>query len=1085
MDMSLFCRLWIFLLVFWTSPLFALDKVVLGLKWLHQFQFAGVYAAKEQGFYQEEGLELEIVEKKKDSDLVKLLLAGKYDFIINDAVIFKNRLKGEPVVILATLFQRSPLVFISLSEKEIHSPADWPGKKVMYSKDMNQPIIDLLIEESGAPNNSFYHVEQTFNTKALDEGKVDVMSAYLGVQTFYYDKQNKQLNIIYPANFGIDFYGDMLITSEQYFKNHQDRALAFRRATLKGWEYALEHPEEIASLIYNKYSKRRSIDALMHEAKYTKKMFNNDIIELGHISQKRLKNIAEFYVKQNTDLNFNQLKGLYYTEHLKKKANLEINALIFFLFSVVGLVIIGAFLFRKQTRRKIHQLQTKNQAMLDSIKDGAVIANPKGIIFYINPSIEKIFGFGKEELLLNHIETLMPEDIASKHSQYIKRYMQSGESRIIGKARMTIAKKKCGKTFPIEISISKFTEHNKPYFFAIIKDISQKQEMESSLNKINELQNLYITEQSDSVVYDKIIDFLMLQTNSKLAFLVSEVIDEGNVSFLKFLSVSAPYNQQSHRLYKAISDQNFILKSDYTIFASILKKRDALILNNISDRQTLFGLPHEPKALKHLLGVPILNQSGVVGLYLVANCTGGYEPNKIERYSNLANLISPMLDALNNKEMISELIIKDKLTNLFNRSYFKSYISDLIRKQEQLASKEKFAIILVDIDGLKEINELYGSELGDAVLKEASRRLKQSLGARDVLARIGDDEFGVVLESFDSTAKLVNVVEELSEASKRPIELSEKKIMASFKIGICVYPESGNTVDVLLSNLFVCLEKCKNNKTRVEFFDETYGSERHKRILVKEQLVCAFEKKEFYFVYQPQVNMRTGEIVGAEALIRWRHNDNEIPPSDFIYLLEEYNYAETLNLYNLENILPHFTLPFSSPKPFKLSINLSPMVGNVTSHLQKLITLSCGSCLADNVLLEFEITEEALSDKKSPMEKGSSIMKLLHQHNISLALDDFGTKYSSLNRIFKFDFRTLKIDMSFVRKLDDHDYPEGKIIVDSILNIARTMNARVVAEGVETKHQKQVLLELGCEIAQGFLFYKPLLWPELEKLIKA
>lgn len=253
------------------QPSFGLKKVSVGLKWVHQFQFAGIYAAKLKGFYKEAGLEVEIIEKQKNTDLVQALIEGKYDFIINDSAIVKSRLEGKKVIILSTLFQRSPLVFISLKEKNIHSPADWVGKKVMYSKDIHQPIIDLLLKESGTAPNTVYHVNHSFKLDELLNGNIDAMTGYLGSQSYFYQKQGKPLNIIYPANYGLDFYGDLVVTTESYFNKNINAALAFRQATLKGWDYALNHIDELVDHIYQSYSKHKSKEALKHEAFYIKK----------------------------------------------------------------------------------------------------------------------------------------------------------------------------------------------------------------------------------------------------------------------------------------------------------------------------------------------------------------------------------------------------------------------------------------------------------------------------------------------------------------------------------------------------------------------------------------------------------------------------------------------------------------------------------------------------------------------------------------------------------------------------------------------------------------------------------------------
>ncbi|MCB1826963.1 MAG: ABC transporter substrate-binding protein, partial [Coxiellaceae bacterium] len=265
-----------------------LTKVTIELKWFHQFQFAGIYAAEQQGYYRDEGLDVKILERDKSSSPVTDVLSGKVQFGISDSTIIRDKLLGKQLVILAAIFQHSPLVLITLEKSGLISPLELKGKRIMYQKNVDDAIIVGMFNEFGISRDQIIFVPHTFDDEALIKGQADAMSAYLSNQPFLYKQKGIKINIIKPQNYGIDFYGDLLFTSEDYFKSNRKVALAFRRATLRGWEYALSHKDELIELIKKKYAPSRSIAALKYEASIIEQMIAKDQIKLGELSKKRI-----------------------------------------------------------------------------------------------------------------------------------------------------------------------------------------------------------------------------------------------------------------------------------------------------------------------------------------------------------------------------------------------------------------------------------------------------------------------------------------------------------------------------------------------------------------------------------------------------------------------------------------------------------------------------------------------------------------------------------------------------------------------------------------------------------------------------
>ncbi|CAG1023355.1 partial Virulence sensor protein BvgS, partial [Patescibacteria group bacterium] len=275
-----------------TSPI---EKVKLQLKWFHQFQFAGYYAAKEQGYYAEEGLDVDILERSPDKDIIKQVTSGEVDFAISDSGILSYYAKGEAIVALAAIFQHNPTVFIAKQSSGIISPYEMQGKKVMldFVGSDDAPLRAILADT----NSNYQLIKHSFNTDDLINNKVDIMSAYLSNEPFYFQKKGIKINIINPQSYGIDFYGDILFTRQQQINEHPERVEKFRRATLKGWQYALDHSEQLIQLIHQKYHSKQSIEHLRFEAQITRKLILADSIPLGQIESHRLQKVADIYAQ--------------------------------------------------------------------------------------------------------------------------------------------------------------------------------------------------------------------------------------------------------------------------------------------------------------------------------------------------------------------------------------------------------------------------------------------------------------------------------------------------------------------------------------------------------------------------------------------------------------------------------------------------------------------------------------------------------------------------------------------------------------------------------------------------------------------
>lgn len=282
------------------NDLSTLDKVRIQLKWMHSFQFAGYYAAKEQGFFADEGLDVTLIERSPDKIVTEEVIAGRAEYGVHDAGLVLDRVQGKPVVIVASIFQHSPIAFATLKDSGIVSPYEMSGKRVMMDRITDAALI-AMFASSGIRQDQYTLIPHSFDERDLIDGKVDAISIYLTDEPYYYLQNGIAINIINPQNYGIDFPGDLLFTTETELRLHPGRAEKMRKATIRGWEYALKHPDEVSAMILSHYPSRFSPQdkgRLHYAAKEITKLILPDIVPLGKVDGKRFEKTLNDYKVQ-------------------------------------------------------------------------------------------------------------------------------------------------------------------------------------------------------------------------------------------------------------------------------------------------------------------------------------------------------------------------------------------------------------------------------------------------------------------------------------------------------------------------------------------------------------------------------------------------------------------------------------------------------------------------------------------------------------------------------------------------------------------------------------------------------------------
>lgn len=411
----------------------------------------------------------------------------------------------------------------------------------------------------------------------------------------------------------------------------------------------------------------------------------------------------------------------------------------------------------------------------------------------------------------------------------------------------------------------------------------------------------------------------------------------------------------------------------------------------------------------------------------------------------------------------------DSLTGLPNPRLLVDRANQLL--PECTRRKEKAALVYIDLDHLKEINDELGYAVGDAVLVEMAKRLSVSIRAQDTAARLGGDDFIVLINGFTESETIDNVVERIQRALEEPLNVGSREINITFSAGVSLYPDDAVNWADLLGHADSALTSAKKaGRHRVRYFTQDLKDKTSRRRFILSAFQHALEKDELRMHYQPVVDMATGCIVKAEALIRWTHSSGPIAPMEFIPLIEQSDLIHKFGDFVMQQVASDAQLlrkQFSNS--FGVTFNVSPAQlkssNSLVDHWRTLI----GPNSFEDAGLIAEITEGMMVDSDTITQHN---LLSLHSAGIGVAIDDFGTGYSSLHYLTKINAQVIKIDRSFTNNLIVN--PKTDALCEAIIVMAQKMGMRVVAEGVETQAQWDKLLEMGCDMAQGYFIAKPM-----------
>jgi diguanylate cyclase (GGDEF)-like protein len=485
--------------------------------------------------------------------------------------------------------------------------------------------------------------------------------------------------------------------------------------------------------------------------------------------------------------------------------------------------------------------------------------------------------------------------------------------------------------------------------------------------------------------------------------------------------------------------------------------------------------------------LPLFVQGRVVGIMIFISLEKDtFTPEYAELLQRLVGNVSFALENFDRAdektradERIEYLASHDSLTDLPNREMF----NGMLRRAIDAAGRyqRRFALLFIDLDRFKVINDSLGHDAGDMLLVEIGGRLRRALRSSDVVARLGGDEFVVILEEAAERSEVEQVAGELLSVLSQPLQLSGHECHTTASIGIAMYPSDGADMSTLTKNADMAMYLAKEDgKNGFRFFSREIRTQSIERLKLESALRRALERDQFTLHYQPKIDMASGQITGVEALLRWNHPDlGTVSPGQFIPLAEETGLIVPIGRWVLkEACAQNMAWQRCGLRPVTVAVNLSPRQFADPHLLQDVDEALLASGMSP-VLLQLEVTESMVMRNVS---RAIKVLDAIQSRGIRLAIDDFGTGYSSMSLMKQFPIDTIKIDRSFVRDLPVDT--EDQAIAQAIISMGKALGMTVIAEGVETVEQETFLRNHACDEMQGFLFSRPLPAKQMADLLR-
>ncbi len=1244
------------------------EHVTLQLKWHHQFQFAGYYAAKHKGFYQAEGLDVTFAEYEPGLSVVDNIVSGQVQYGIGDVGVLLSYVKGEPIKALAAIFQHNPLIYISKKSSGILSPYEMHGKRIMQEMGTadNLPLLAMLTDAQLSPHH-YTSIVHSYNLDAFLADEVDVLSAYLSNEPYALNNLGVDINIIRPQSYGVDFYGDLLMTSNEELVKYPGRAERFLRATLKGWHYALDHSNEIIDLIINDYAPYALHEKLEFEATQIKNLIVRDKIPLGQIKIERLRNVADVYQRLNlvdnvSDEaidrflynNFNQIalnqdERVWLRNNQVIRLGIDKNHAPYEWLDPQTLLHqgISADYFNLLSKKlgvtfNVHPHDSWHE-LLSAVKNkevdvlSSLVKTPdrEKFLTFTRPYLNSmaVIIANQSEGYLGDLKSLEGKTVAIEKGHFTEELLRKNHPNIKIEATETIEDAldaiSHGQAYAYvgDVTAASYVMKNAgylnltfagatPYSSQLRMAVSKDQpELASILNKA--LKSISQQEHDDiyhhwqaiktpqgfslktivnyAVITLSVFLFIMFWVfrlaRSELALKNSErnlkliletlpdcvckldhtgqiidinrtglnminaetnaaIIGRNMTEFINENDVSSFTNMLGtvKSMGKAKQEVQLIQKGAddawVEFYAVMLQTQDAhqiltvarditqrkkneeaqkvatVVYENTSEAMMVldknnFIIAINP-AFTHLTGYsfsdvrgksPNLLKSGIQDTYFYQQLwssvieTGHWEGelwNKKKDGSLYAErmhintvfgknnepelrvaLFSDITESKQAEEEIWHQANFDPLTTLPNRNMFLDRLAQDLKLSAR--SELPLALIYLDLDFFKDVNDTLGHDKGDQLLCEVAVRLSDCVRETDTVARLGGDEFVIILPSITERNAVERIAINIIDSLSQTFHLGPDKAYISASLGIALYPTQATDGESLINYADKAMYQAKQKgRGQLCFFDHLPDKPTSANSVLLNDLKSAIDNQQLELYFLPVVNIQTQQIIMLEALLRWNHPVHGLlPPASFLTIAEENGLMSNIGHWALQKAVSQATLWRNQLAPH-ISIAVNRSVLEFRSHHGHDPWLEYLKAQDKSDLITLELNEQLLANL-SP----ADVKTLTHFHHAGtcIALDNFGSNFHSPSALLDLPIDYLKIDQRYIHHLQNPT--QESFLAETVILMANKMGIKVIAEGVESKQQQNSLTKIGCDYAQGFLYYKPLTANECEDVLRS
>ena len=1162
-------------------------SVVLQLEWEHEFQFAGYYAAVWQGFYEDAGLDVEIRSAfSADGEFFSSdaeLLAGNAHFATGGLDAIMGRAQGHEYVVLSPIFQRSPVAIFSLASTDLETPEQVSRLRIAATGDPGTRVhIESMMFAAGIPANQTMFVNAEPSIETLIAGAADAIVTYEVSANYRAQELGVSLNTMRFDEHNVDFYGDVLYTTQNVIDSDPNIVTKFTEATLRGWQYALENPQEIADQIsselprfvyeyadvqgYNRYFADRINSYLLYPT-----------IPLGHNQMERWKYAYSLLEQQGLIGQPFFLQDLFLSQ-VDPELESESNFYWWLVLPLVVLCAIVALLRRSvfaammvaipllflaaeqilENRYKLLLLDQERTQVSESLGDiryqlESQLSNNLSLINGLSAFIASNPNYTQDaydtyaaaiieregalvnlaaapNLVISHIypregnEAALGLDYRNNAEQFpvIERLLETGSmviagpvnlvqggSAFIGRAPVYVHSDDGEKVLwgIVSAPIAETTMYSRsnifdpelgldiairgrdglgaegevffglPEVFENPRSVTMPVVLGGGTWQIGAVGYTDIIEGNVSLAIIRAVSFIAMCLTLIALYLRHRMLEGErrfeqlifrNEQFLReveLVSKVGGWRLGSDGVFSEMSQQCLQIlgldsqSRDVSVdqVCDLFTADTADVLRGLMQNSLIYGDDFDTEIL--------LKRIGGEGVWLHVR------GEMVVLGSRRRELIGAIQNVTKEKEadkLIEYQANFDGLTGLANRSLFRDRLELALSQARRYSTK--LAVLFIDLDNFKSVNDNLGHDVGDEVLIETSKRIGQCVGAADTVSRYSGDEFIVLLTNVLSEADVCRAVENIVASVAAPYSLRIHQIYCGVSIGIAFFPDDAEDSDTLIIKADQAMyEVKKSGRNGWQFYTDEMQLKSEKRHSLFNELVEALNAQELEVYYQPIMCPYKNAVVGCEALVRWQKADGQfVSPDEFISLAEESGLIIRIDYFVLCKA-KQFVSQLNETYGLALSLSV-----NVSARLLYLRDESAQDWFneikkSSNVPISVEITERVLVEDAN---RARNVLEELNAAGVKISIDDFGTGYSSLSYLSRFPVQSMKIDRSFVCKIGQLRTEES--LIETMLLMGEKLNISVVAEGVETQEQLDFLKNAHCDLVQGYFLGKPM-----------